>query len=78
MRGIALYYIRYQNRDRGKTKVESVLKVMPNGNVRVIDLTRMTFRENKTFGSLPMRLKLTNSREWNKAKKKLIDHINKL
>ncbi len=68
------YFKRTQGR-HGTIKVVSVLKVMSDGRIYNIDLSRMRTSTTKTFGSIPLKLESATKKQWASAFKKLTDHL---
>jgi len=59
----------------GGVKIIRYLKLLDNGVIKVIDLTRMKTSSIRSFGGIPVKLVKSNKNEWDKAKSKVVNNF---
>lgn len=69
------YFKRTQGRHGGKLTVVSFLKVMSDGRIYNIDVSRMKTSTTRTFGSIGLTLESSSKSQWEKAYNKLTEHL---
>lgn len=59
----------------GGVKIIRYLKLLSNGKIKVIDVTRMKTSTISGFGSEPLKLSKSNKKAWDKAKKTIVNNF---
>lgn len=70
-------YFKTEYGRHGDRKIVRYLKVLDNGCIKVIDVTRLKTSSIRTFGSTPMELSISTEKDWNKAYNKVINNMQK-
>jgi len=68
-------YFKTEYGRHGDRKIVRYLKVLDNGCIKVIDVTRLKTSSIRTFGSIPMEVFVSTENEWNKAYDKVMNNF---
>ncbi len=72
---IAYFRTEYGRGGGNPKKIVRYLKVLNDGCIKAIDVTRLTTSSIRTFGSIPMEVFVSTEKEWNKAYDKVMNNF---
>lgn len=64
-KGIAWFKTTKDHKRHGDTWIERYFQVLDDGTISVIDMTRLKFANQRSFGGVNVDIELSTQKEWN-------------